>query len=58
MICPFRCDIEYEFMKTSGGLRLKAQREVFPTCETFNCPFWDVTTCSRVQALKEEYEEE
>ena len=51
MVCPFRLDIETQYAKVDGIVKPIAQRQIYPECNTFDCPFWDVTRCTRIDLL-------
>lgn len=56
MICPFRLDVEFEYMKLSTGKKdeepsylEKAQRQRYPKCMEEECPFYNYDrSCMRI----------
>ena len=56
MICPFRIDVEFEYMGLSTGKKdeepsylEKAQRQVYSPCMEDECPFYNYDgLCTRV----------
>ncbi len=58
MKCPFRIDLEYEYVQLISGkddkedsYLEKAQRQRYPECEGDECPFYAYGACERVNLL-------
>ena len=56
MICPFRVDVEFEYLELKSKKKdedpqylEKAQRQVYAQCMEDECPFYNYGGCGRME---------